>query len=391
VNTISDKFDPNNMPANTTDLEKRLWSAADELRANSKLKSPEYSVPVLGLIFLRHADHKFTQGKARLTSQRTALDTLRSCLNRGAKKFRREVGWPGGHDEFTIYSHQDAGFSVLFGMGLSKIKHLLYISCTIVGTLVMFAGDLRAQAACYESSIVSPSPFMGNNGEIFKLTDGSLWEVKYGYEYLYEYQPSVIICPGRGKLIIGKKSITVQLVSGVQRKGGLPKERSPQAGEWELFENTTLEGSISGTVKQGRILKATSGNVYEVTGLTLQLVLELQPEVTVLKNGDVYKLVVEGFEEPLLCKLLSPKRPTPIQAKTSSAPDSIETQIDDTFNGWDGETIFKLSNGQIWQQSSYAYTYHHAYRPKVLIYRSGSVYQMTVEGVDSTIQVKRLK
>jgi hypothetical protein len=122
-------------------------------------------------------------------------------------------------------------------------------------------------------------------------------------------------------------------------------------------------------------------------------VLELQPEVTVLRNGDVYKLVVKGFEEPLLCKLLNSNRrtPSPSQAKTSSTPDSIETQIDDTFNGWDGETIFKLSNGQIWQQSSYAYTYHYAYRPKVLIYRSGSVYRMTVEGVDSTIQVKRLK
>ena len=30
------------MPANTTDLEKRLQDAADELRANSKLKSSEY-------------------------------------------------------------------------------------------------------------------------------------------------------------------------------------------------------------------------------------------------------------------------------------------------------------------------------------------------------------
>jgi hypothetical protein len=29
------------MPTNTTDLEKRLWEAADDLRANSKLKSSE--------------------------------------------------------------------------------------------------------------------------------------------------------------------------------------------------------------------------------------------------------------------------------------------------------------------------------------------------------------
>ena len=41
------------MPANHNDIEKRLWDAADELRANSKLKSSEYSIPVLGLIFLR--------------------------------------------------------------------------------------------------------------------------------------------------------------------------------------------------------------------------------------------------------------------------------------------------------------------------------------------------
>ncbi|MDE3090577.1 MAG: SAM-dependent DNA methyltransferase, partial [Chloroflexota bacterium] len=49
------------MPANNTEIEKRLWDAADRLRANSKLKSSEYSVPVLGLIFLRYADYKFTQ------------------------------------------------------------------------------------------------------------------------------------------------------------------------------------------------------------------------------------------------------------------------------------------------------------------------------------------
>jgi type I restriction enzyme M protein len=41
------------------ELEKRLWQAADQLRANSKLKASEYSAPVLGLIFLRYADLKF--------------------------------------------------------------------------------------------------------------------------------------------------------------------------------------------------------------------------------------------------------------------------------------------------------------------------------------------
>ncbi len=41
-------------------LEATLWGSADTLRANSDLKSSEYSTPVLGLIFLRFADNKFS-------------------------------------------------------------------------------------------------------------------------------------------------------------------------------------------------------------------------------------------------------------------------------------------------------------------------------------------
>ncbi|WP_164242515.1 type I restriction-modification system subunit M [Stenotrophomonas maltophilia] len=40
-------------------LEGDLWQSADDLRANSKLTASEYSMPVLGLIFLRHASNRF--------------------------------------------------------------------------------------------------------------------------------------------------------------------------------------------------------------------------------------------------------------------------------------------------------------------------------------------
>lgn len=45
---------------NIQQLENELWEAADQLRANSKLTAAEYSMPVLGLIFLRHADNRFS-------------------------------------------------------------------------------------------------------------------------------------------------------------------------------------------------------------------------------------------------------------------------------------------------------------------------------------------
>jgi hypothetical protein len=54
------------MANNNSETERRLWSAADEFRANSELKSSEYATPVLGLIFLRYADHRFTQAEREL-------------------------------------------------------------------------------------------------------------------------------------------------------------------------------------------------------------------------------------------------------------------------------------------------------------------------------------
>lgn len=59
-------------------IEKRLWESADQLRANSKLKSSEYSVPVLGLIFLRFADHRFTIAKNEIGKQHRDAGSRRS-------------------------------------------------------------------------------------------------------------------------------------------------------------------------------------------------------------------------------------------------------------------------------------------------------------------------
>jgi|TARA_Y100001936_G_scaffold104896_1_gene103107 type I restriction enzyme M protein len=47
-------------------IEKRLWSVADNLRANSNFASNEYFLPVMGLIFLRHAYSRFQKVRAEI-------------------------------------------------------------------------------------------------------------------------------------------------------------------------------------------------------------------------------------------------------------------------------------------------------------------------------------
>jgi type I restriction enzyme M protein len=54
------------MSADIADVERRLWSVADQLRANSGLKPSEYSRPVLGLLFLRYAEAKFAEAEKAL-------------------------------------------------------------------------------------------------------------------------------------------------------------------------------------------------------------------------------------------------------------------------------------------------------------------------------------
>ncbi|MFN5947792.1 MAG: type I restriction-modification system subunit M N-terminal domain-containing protein, partial [Pirellulaceae bacterium] len=53
-------------------LEKRLWDAADQFRANSGLKAQEYSGPILGLIFLRFAEVRFAAQRAKLEKAGTS-------------------------------------------------------------------------------------------------------------------------------------------------------------------------------------------------------------------------------------------------------------------------------------------------------------------------------
>ena len=69
----------------------------------------------------------------------------------------------------------------------------------------------------------------------------------------------------------------------------------------------------------------------------------------------------------------------------------IESRIEGEFTGWEGETIFKLDNGQIWQQAQYAYRYHYAYRPRVTIVMVDGAYEMMVEGVTDRIRVRQLR
>jgi hypothetical protein len=65
-------------------------------------------------------------------------------------------------------------------------------------------------ASCHKAMIQKPQTFLGNYGEIVVLSDGSFWKnISYRYLYLYAYNPTVVICPGEGKMALDDKVFDV--------------------------------------------------------------------------------------------------------------------------------------------------------------------------------------
>jgi type I restriction enzyme M protein len=84
------------------ETEKRLWDVANKLRANSKLSSAEYSTPVLGLIFLRYADFKFTNKQKEFETR--------------VKKTGRQIGKIDYQAAGVLYLPEKARYSYLLNL-----------------------------------------------------------------------------------------------------------------------------------------------------------------------------------------------------------------------------------------------------------------------------------
>ncbi len=75
-------------------LESSLWEAADQLRANSKLTSSEYCMPVLGIIFLRHASNRYETALAQIKADQAAAKMPNRPLIKGDFIKRRALMLP---------------------------------------------------------------------------------------------------------------------------------------------------------------------------------------------------------------------------------------------------------------------------------------------------------
>jgi len=151
-----------------------------------------------------------------------------------------------------------------------------------------------------------------------------------------------------------------------------------------VFEETTLAGKIAGAVKHGYMIKTTSGNVYEVADFVYLYEYLYSPGVIVLTDGTQFKLIIDGIDEALICNRLG-------TTSTGETPEVVESFIENDFDGLEEGNIYKLGNGQIWEQTEpWIWTWTWV-MPKVTIWNSGGTYKMKVEHIEHAVAVHRLK
>lgn len=139
-----------------------------------------------------------------------------------------------------------------------------------------------------------------------------------------------------------------------------------------------LESQIDGDFEgwQGEtVFRLINGQYWQQVSFSYVYQYAFAPAVQIVREGLGYRMYVAEVEPSILVR--------PIDVV-------VDSVVVGEFTGWVGETRFELANGQLWQQADDGCVDHYAYRPRALIYREGERYRLFVDGVGSTVAVRRI-
>ena len=104
---------PSEKDTATDTLEKRLWSAANQLWAGAGLKQSDYSEPILGLIFLRFAEVRFSARRAALLPSPSGRGTEGEGAVTSSRRGNRAEDPTAYHAEGVLFLASGARFAEL--------------------------------------------------------------------------------------------------------------------------------------------------------------------------------------------------------------------------------------------------------------------------------------
>ncbi len=144
----------------------------------------------------------------------------------------------------------------------------------------------------------------------------------------------------------------------------------------QIVETTKYDGQLKAVLTDGFLLKTSNFHYYMVDEKSNLSINATNPEIIITKNGKKLFLTIQGVDKSFKCH---------------REYDVIDNAIDGAFMGWNGSTVFKLRDGQQWQQDEPGIKVANLYRPNVLIYRTNDGYKIKIDGIDELLLVKKIK
>ena len=213
-------------------------------------------------------------------------------------------------------------------------------------------------------------------GHIFKMQSGSIYEVaELTIQVVVAVSPKALVLSDGRQFKLTIEGLDEPLIC---KQLASPKRFVAKANE-QAKSTTPFKAGDYTNIPLGKLMSEAQQRQMGIYKLTKQ-----EQERLRIYLIELYFLGVENGRK---------EAPESMSRNTvsSSAASAIESQIEGNFKGWEGETVVKLVNGQIWQQAEYYYHYHYAVMPKVLVYKSGDGYKMKVDGIDRSVLVKQLR
>lgn len=262
--------------SNNNEITKRLWEAADQLRANSGLKYSQFARPILGLIFLRYADFKFTLAQKELekaSQKEPEKGTMDAYIPR-----RKKVSPSDYQSKGVLFLPEKAQYSYILNLPESEnIGKALYEAMNAIekenddlkGVLDIEYSEIEDSVLIALIKLFSEIDFQYNDdifGKIYEYFLGkfAMSEGQRGGEFFTPESLVKLIVeilePKKGRIYdpaSGSGGMFVQSANYVRRFGKKPMDEITVFGQEKTLEtvklckiNLAVHG-ISGDIRQG--------------------------------------------------------------------------------------------------------------------------------------------
>jgi hypothetical protein len=216
--------------------------------------------------------------------------------------------------------------------------------------------------------------------------------------YLRIVIPALAAILGISAALAAEKPVDVRDIMTAKqfRNAGLDKLSADQIAS--LNADITNISTLAAANKTADLENILTANQFHAAGLdTLP-----SDQITALNDWLTTYLRAQDASAVIPPSSLAPATPAPAPATGTAAfgasmlktstdePDNIHSTIVGKFTGWSGSTVFKLANGQVWQQSSPADYETVMQNPEVVIKKLRFGYLLTLPGRGETVFVMRI-